>query len=284
MAIKQPYMVKTGIDVDALTLRADPGEAFLVKEIGIEDTGPAEFTKVTVDRVTLAYLSTYQHSENQFWFSRDEGLIKNLMRHLFDLAVFPGFPVAEGQEMRIEADGEEGMNFKIVYETHDPADITPEMPCGSKAKEYIFWNYGTNTLEILAEASGMIDKCLTPKEFPDFPFGAVVPAKTKIELLALMLAGSRKSDGTCNRNTFMKLLRGREVLFDEDLRGLYAYHGHSDFPFHVQYTGIPINLFPEPLVFMPGDELNIEITRRPGCDLAAEKGFICFVQRVTKID
>lgn len=282
MALKQPYMVKTGIDVDYLTLRADPGKAFLVKEIGSNNTDPAEFTKVTIDRVTLAYLMTYDGHCNQFWFSHIEKTPLQLMRYLYEMGIFPGFPIAEGQEMRIEPEGATGKNIKIIYEIHDPEDITPEMSCGTNCKEYVFWNYGTNSLEVATEASTLIDKCLTPKEFPDFPFGAVVPAKTQIELLAMLLGNRRLGEPSFDYVNWLKLLRGREVLFDEERVGIWAKYSETDFPFH--RSDAVIRPFPEPLLFMPGDELNLQVTLGDTLPWEADQGLICFVEKVTKLE
>lgn len=284
MAMKQPYMVKTGIDASYLTLRADPGEAFLVKEIGLSLTDPAEFTKVSIDRVTLAYLTSHSLHQNQFWFARDAEDKLQLMRHLYNTGIFPGFPIAEGQEMRVECVPTTSVNMKIIYEVHEPGDISSDMPCGTNCKEYVFWNYGVNTKEIASAESQLINLCLTPKEFPDFPFGEVVPAKTKIELIAMLLNRRRMGTKGFEDVSWLKLLRGREVLFDEDRRGIYGRVEQSDFPFHDTYMSGVVQPFPEPLVFMPGDELNLEATAQTGQTIAAEKALMCFVEKVTKLD
>jgi len=284
MAIRQPYMVKTGRSVTYLTLRADPGEAHLVKEISLTDTDPAEFTKVSIDRVTLAYLTTGNQSQNQFWWARGYVDKIQLMRYLYNAGIFPGFPIAEGQEMRVECVPSTSVNMKIIYEIHEPGDISPEMPCGTNCKEYIFFNYGVNTLEIASAESQLIDLCLTPKEFPDFPFGEVVPAKTKIELIAMGILRRRMNDRGFEYVSFLKLLRGREVLFDEDRRGIYAEAEECDFPFHDRYLDNVIQPFPEPLVFMPGEELNLEATAQDSKTIVAEKALLFFVEKVTKLE
>lgn len=284
MALKQPYMVKTGRSVTYLTLRADPGEAFLVKEIALTDTDPAEFTRVSIDRVTLAYLTTFNMSQNQFWWARGTVDKLQLMRHLYNAGIFPGFPIAEGQEMRVECVPSTSANMKIIYEVHEPADISPEMPCGTNCKEYIFFNYGVNTLEIASAQSQLINLSLTPKEFPDFPFGEVVPAKAKIELIAMGLLRRRMNEKGFEDVSWLKLLRGREVLFDEDRRGIFAEAEESDFPFHDRYLKGVVQPFPEPLVFMPGEELNLEATAQDGKTIAAEKALIFFVEKVTKLE
>lgn len=282
MALKQPYMVKTGIGVDHLTLRADPGEAFLVKHISSSNTTPAEFIRVTIDRVTLAYLMTYDNYCNQFWFSHINQIPFQLMRYLYDMKIFPGFPVSEGQEIRIEPILAADVDMKITYEIHDPDDISPDMPCGSNCKEYIFWNYGTNSSIVAVEESTLVDKCLTPKEFPDFPFGEVVPAKTKIELIAMLIGNRRLGEVSGGWLKWIKLLRGREVLFDEDRVGVYARYSETDFPFH--RSDDIVRPFPQPLVFMPGEELNLEVTMDDQFGWAADQGLISFVEKVTKLE
>jgi len=283
MAVKEPYMVKTGIGVDTLKLVADPGEAFLVKEIQVDNLANVEFAKVLIDRVTVAYLSAYDDKQNQFYFARDKSRFPNLMRYLFEKGIFPGFPVAEGQELTVDITGATNNNCRIIYQKMEPGDIKPDMPCGSEAKEYIFWNYGTNSSEIAANGSGLFDKCLTPKEFPDFPFGAVVPAKTQIEIIALLVGTHRKGTYVGDKYRYLKFMRGREVLFDEDRKGFYVAHGMGNYPFHSENYELVVNPFPEPIIFGPGDELNLEMSVG-GDALAAETGLLCLVERVKKLE
>jgi len=283
MAIKQSFMVKTGMGKDTLSLKADPGESILVKEIGVDNLANVEFAKVSIDRVTLAYLSAYDDKQNQFYFSRESAAYPNLMSYLFDKGIFKGFPVKEGQEFTLDISGATSNNSRIIYEIHEAGDMTDEMQNATGAKEYMFWNYGTNSAEIAADGNGDFDKCLTPAEFPDFPFGDIVPAKTQIEIIGLLIGTHRKGTYFGDKLRYLKFSKGREVLFDEDRTGFYCAHGMNYFPFHAEYYERPCVLFPEPLVFGPGDELVLNMSVG-GVALAADGGLICLIEKVIKLE
>ena len=282
MAIKEAFMVKTGMSVDTLSLKADPGEAFLIKEIGFDNLTNVEFAKLSIDRVTLGYLSAWDNKQNQFYFSREAAAFPNLMAHLYDKGIFKGFPVKEGQEFTLDIAGAATRNARIIYEVHDVADITDELQGATNGLEYLFWNYGTNSAEIALNGNGDFDKCLTPSEFPDFPFGDIVPAKTQIEIVGLLIGTHRKGVYFGDKLRYLKFSKGREVLFDEDRTGFYCAHGMNHFPFHAEFYERQSVLFPTPLVFGPGDELVLNMSVG-GVALAADGGLICLIEKVTKI-
>jgi len=283
MAVKQRFMQKTGWNVNTLTLKADPGEAFLVEEIKVATTDPVEFTKVTIDRVTVAYLSTFNIYTNQFWFSEDMATPPNLLKRLWKDGVFKGFPIAEGQEMVIDITGSGSPYVRMNYQVLEPGDIKMDQENGSHAKEYLFFNYGTNSAQINDGAEGKIDKSLTPIEFPDFPYGALVPPKCEIEILGIMVGTYRKAVQFNQYLRWLKLQRGREVLFDEDRRGFYVSGGMLDYPIHAYGIGRWYNPLPEPIKFGPGDELTLLVTVGGG-NLLAEASLFCLVEKVRKIE
>ena len=283
MAIKEAFMMKTGMAKDTLSVKADPGESLLIKEVMIDNLGAIEFAKLSIDRITLAYLSGYDGKQNQFYFSTDNIAMPNLMATLYEKGIFTGFPVKEGQEFTIDITGAGNNNSRIVYETHDGPDMTDEMQGATGAKEYLFFNYGTNGAEIAANGNGPFDDCLTPAEFPDFPFGGIVPAKTQIEIVGLLIGTHRKGVYFGDKLRYLKFSRGREVLFDEDRTGFYSAHGMGYFPFHSGGYERTVRLFPEPLVFGPGDELVLNMSVG-GVALAAEGGLLCLIEKVKKLD
>jgi len=283
MALKQAFMQKTGWNVSTLSLKADPGEAFLVKEIKVATTDPTEFTKVSIDRVIVAYLSTFNIYTNQFWFSEDMATPPNLMKRLLKDGVFKGYPIAEGQEMIVDITAAGSPYVRLNYEVYDPGDIKADQENGSLSKEYLHFNYGTNSAQINDGIAGIIDKCLTPKEFPDFPFGASVPPKHEIDILGLLIGTYRKTEQFNQYIRWLRLIRDREVLFDEDRKGMYVAGGMLDYPIHAYGIGRWYNPFPEPLRFGPGDELTVEITAGGG-NLGAEKSLFCFVEKVRRIE
>jgi len=284
MAVKQRFMQKTAWDVDKLTLKADPGEAFLVEAIKIATQTPNEFTKVTIDRVIAAYLSTYNIYTNQFWFSHDLAMYENLFVVLWKAAVFKGYPIVEGQEMVIDMTGAASRYARVNYQILEPGDITADMENGTECKEYLHFNYGTNSAEIAAGKEGIINKCLTPAEFPDFPFGATVPPRMEIDILGICIGTFRKDTEFNNKIRWMRLLRGREVLFDEDRKGMYVAGGMLDYPFHASGLGRWYNPLPEPLTFKSGDELSVLISVYDVGPLAADASLFCFVEKIRKVE
>lgn len=282
MPLKTPLLIKTAMASDTLTLRADPGQAFVVKECQIDNLSNVEFAKLSIDRITLAYLSCWDNKQNQFGFAREATAFPNLMATLGKLGIFPGYPVAEGQEFTLDITGATNNNSRIIYEEYDPGDISGDMHGGTLSPEYIHYNYGTNSAEIAIDADGDYDKCLTPSEFPDFPFGAVVPAKTQIEILGLLVGTHRKGVYHGDKLRYLKFSKGREVLFDEDRTGFYVAHGMNSYPFHSEFYERTINLFPVPLVFGPGDELVLNQSVG-GVALPADGGLICLIERITKL-
>ncbi|MBA7618697.1 hypothetical protein ES703_26028 [subsurface metagenome] len=82
-----------------------------------------------------------------------------------------------------------------------------------------YMNVGTGLTD---DGDALFDLSLSPAEFPDFPCGKPVPANTKITLLGLVgypwLDPTDQSGGFYTE--YIKLIREREVLFDEDRNGL----------------------------------------------------------------
>jgi len=283
MAIKQNLMVKTGMSKDTLAIKAGSGDAFLVTGINIDNLANVEFAKLSIDRVTLAYLSAWDNKQNQFYFSREGAAFPNLLDHLSEKGIFTGYPVKEGQEFTLDVTGATNNNTRIIYEIHDAADIKDEMENATGAKSYLFFNYGTNKSEITADSNGDFNKCLTPAEFPDFPFGEVVPAKHQIEILGMLVGTHRKGVYFGDKLRYLKFMKGREVLFDEDRTGFYVAHGMNNFPFHAEFYERRCQLFPEPLVFGPGDELILNMSIG-GVALATDGGLLCLIERITKLE
>jgi hypothetical protein len=282
MALKEALMVKTAMGSDTLTLEAAVGEAFLIKEINIDNLANVEFAKLSINRVTIGYLSVYDNKQNQFWFAREAAAPKNLLSWLMDREIFKGFPVLEGQTFTLDITGATNKNSRITYEVYEPGDISAEMQNAVGAKEYLHFNYGTNSAEIAIDGAGNFDKSLNPSEFPDFPFGEVVPAKTQIEIIGMLIGTHRKGVYFGDKCRYLKLSKGREVLFDAERTGMYCAHGMNNYPFHAENYEREANLFPAPMIFGPGDELIVNLSVG-GVALAADGGLLCLIEKVTAL-
>jgi hypothetical protein len=165
----------------------------------------------------------------------------------------------------------------VTYEIYDEEDMKAEMPNGSRALEYIFINYGHTGASITAPGSHLFDTTLNPGEFADFPFGKTVPAKTEVDLIAILASdfAPSQNDGSDSQYTqYLKLIAERETLFDEDRNGLLFLgpsgtnvggrdrigEGQSLFG---NYSDVDMNLpfrFVAPLTYKGGDDLDIYVT------------------------
>jgi len=174
----------------------------------------------------------------------------------------------------------------VFYEIHDEGDITADMENGTKGKEYLFINYGTNGSAIAADAYGDFDKPILPSEYLNFPFGDMVPSNTEVDLLAVMACRHGRNATTAYGLPWTKLIRGREVLFDPDRLGTYTGSGQSLFGFNTYRveSESPLRLLPEPLTFKAGEELTIQQENDSGAEIAADLLLLGVILKVRKLE
>ena len=360
MALKQPFALKTVIGDDPPELKADSGEAFLIKDILIW-RATSSYITVRIEKSTIGYFrikgpygshqefrrGAAQHSHtirvdggapgittrearirdttgrNRAFtigihdtLSADvqdetEALMfsgyhhaPTLLGYLGEKGIFKGFPVAEGQTFRIEGMERADSVTLIIYEIYEPGDISPDQENGSMSKEYFFLNYGTTGASITAPGDALYDTPVSPAEFPDFPFGKVVPAKYEIDIMGICgspRAPAENETGNYIYTKFIKLVKEREVLFDEDRNGILfmdnivnnesqidrTADGYSLIGNLSAYDNNPPLMFPVPLTFLPGDELNIYLTTEGlgtyGTIEASEQE-ITLIEKVRRID
>jgi len=149
--------------------------------------------------------------------------MKSLLAWMVAKGLMTGYPVAEGETFRISGVGQAGAIQHVEYEIHEGEDQKPELPNGSRAKEYVFINYGNTGAPINKTGDSVYNISASPAEFPDFPFGKVVPAKTNIALLGILASDFApwENDATNWIQTmYAKMVKEREILFDEDRNGL----------------------------------------------------------------
>lgn len=227
---------------------------------------------------------------------------QTLLGMLGKLGIFKGFPVAEGETFLVTGASGSGAVQIVLYEKYDATDILADMENGSKSKTYMFINYGRPSAVITTTTSTAYDVSTNPAEFPDFPFGKTVPAKTKMTLYGILASDivDDRSGNDCMNSEYIKLIRERVTLFDDDKNGLLlrGLIGNTDASAQIG-RGIslvgnmstvdmkPAFMFPEPILFNDGEELNIYLTTTAGAsqsasDLAVadvEIGLIARVER-----
>ena len=228
---------------------------------------------------------------------------KSLLASLFERDIFKGYPVAEGETLLLTGAAQAGAFLVVVYEKYDAADITNTMDNGSAALKYFFVNYGRVAANLIATGDTQLLASQNPAEFPDFPFGKTVPAKNKITLYGILASDvvDDRSGGDCMNTEYIKLIRDRVILFDDDRNGILmkgiigATDVAAEFARGVSLIGNnssadlkPAFMFPEPIEFLEGEELNVMLTVTAGAaqnlsDLLIadlEIGLICCVERV----
>lgn len=278
--LRQGNKVKQILTLGGGDLEAQAGKSLLVKKILCIPNTNDTYVTVSVDRVTVAYYRVKGRAGNNISPMLDNYHVSHIMDYLTAHKVNVFIPVAEGQTLNVSKYAETG-NIMIIYDEYDAGDIRADMPNGSAAKEYTFLQYMSTSLTPTASQSLLLDTSLSPAEFPDFPCGKNVPAGTQITLLGLM--GHPFTTGAVGPNawgtTFVKLIREREVLFDEDRNGI-PFDAYDDaavadaYGCNFSLIGEPLAILEdasvmtpgEPLLFDPaivfsaGEELNIYLT------------------------
>jgi len=276
-------MLRQGNKVKRITasgggnLEAPAGKSYLVKSIYCIASASDTYLTIRVDRVTVGFYRVAGRAGNHISPLLEDYYIPHLMDFLTSKGVNVFIPVGEGQMLNVSRFAETG-NVILVYDEYDAGDIRPDMPNGSAAKEYTFLQYMSTSETPTASQDVLFDTSLSPAEFPDFPAGKNVPARHTITMLGLV--GHPFTTGAAGPNawgtSFVKLVRDREVLFDDDRNGIPfdgqdaavvadAYRTNFsliggcvpvliDTPVHT--IGLPL-LFDPSLVFGEGEELNM---------------------------
>lgn len=219
--LRQTNCIKEETYAYSLTLTADAGESFLIKQIyDIPYTG-STFLTARVDRKTVGAWRLSGRTGNHLGYPYRWYRWKNLMLSMANHGINVSIPVAEGQELTLTHIGIAD-HVVVVYDRYDAGDIRADMPNGTEAKEYTFVQYMDTATAPAAVGDVELDTSLSPSEFPDFPCGKVVPARTKIDVLGLVGCPFVDLDSGANwsATTYVKLIKEREVLFDEDRNGI----------------------------------------------------------------
>lgn len=283
MGIKFPDRNKTVLGNSQLELEADTGEAFLVKDIMIAN--PANYNAVVkVKNTTIGMFRVSGVVGNNLQFPAQDEENASLFGWLIDQGLFAPVPVPEGEKLIIQNVAQAGAVQAITYDVVDPGDITEDMMNHPGAPNYQFINYG-QPASGPGDGDTLIDTQISPAELPAFPYEGDVPAGKEIIVKGVLFGDYAETTGTdANEQAtqYLKLVKEREVLFDEDRNGLLYYVAAltSD---GTQYAGgqsvggryssvdnrLPL-ILEEPLVFNAGQELGIYVTT------SVEKGTAMF--------
>ena len=301
MALIESFMIKSGIGLGADTaveVTADTGESLLIKDVIVKDSDD-EYVVFEIDKTTVGFFRVdvgkagshlppnmaFANKDAKFYGLRASRSV-TLLNYMIEKGWMSGYPVAEGQTFRVKpyTSGKKLGNVFIVYEKYDAGDIKKDMPNGSEASEYLFVNYAMTESDLTAAGDYEVKTVRTAKEFIDFPFGDAVPAKHEVDILAICATEGLDWDAsdTYTYTKYLKLFKGRRVLFDDDRNGLLFYYPPSWATSAGTYVGKGISVLgnysdkdrrepfvlPTPLHFVAGDELKVYITAGQGDNTA----------------
>lgn len=219
--LRQANCIKRGLVTSALTLEANANESFLVRGIWVGRITTAGYLSVKVDNVSVGYWRRFGKRGNELGGMRLKYFGLNLMELLVKRGLPFTIPVAEGQKLNLSVGDGVGA-YQVLYDIYDAGDIRKDMPNGTECKTFGFIQYLRETNVLTASGDMLLDRAITPAEFPDFPAGKSVPINMEITLHGI--EGAPVADYSSGENgfysTYLKLVREREVLFDEDRLGI----------------------------------------------------------------
>jgi len=275
---------KTQLGNTDLELEAKTGQGLMIKNIMIFDP-TLNYITVSISKTTVGYFRVGGGLGNHLSFH--VGSFKScypidyfghvnqhtILFYLSKLGLFTGYPVASGEKFLITGAKKSTSVQCVEYEIWDSADITPEMENGSKSTSYLYVNYGQTGASVSTPSDVILDTPNNPAEFPDFPYGNIVPANRNIELHGILASDvNYKTGATAFLYTqFLKFMQGKTFLFDDDKQGLLysaPYNAGSTGTHFVglgnsfggNYSNIDLRnpfMFDPPLIFPQGQELTI---------------------------
>ena len=302
MAAIADFMIKREEQASELTLTTEPGQSILVKDVLFDEGSEAAPGEVFVDRSSVLWVEN-TGVDGRYPLKANKARHPSLVRYLQTKGIHTEIPVAEGQTLTVKTGMAIGA-IEVIYELHKAGDITKDMPNGTNWKEWTFVNWGKFSGNVSPTAWHTYDVSMNPGPYPDFPFGAVVPSKVEVDLLGLLLRLAERntytgSTDTYARTAYLKLVKGTDVLFDNDLYGFLAEGtgaaagsanavtntGLSELTMFRGDVNEPLFLFPTPIVFEAGEELHVElyVTGDSGAYLLDNDAIVGAILRYRKV-
>jgi len=266
-----------------LTLVAGAGESLMVKNIHVSGTDGA-YATFFIDTSTQGYFRTSSDGlGNHIAFIERSDRRKTILGFLMDKGIFKGYPIQSGSKFTVKNTAFAGMC--IVYDIYDAGDINNTMENGKDSKELTFLMYGQPTADVNTATDTQITKKNNPSEFCDFPFRGGVAAKRKIDLYGVVYSSRGADDDIAPSHyihtNYLKLMKGRNVLFDSMRKGLPAqgkdvptgstFSAENGYDVGGEYSDLyqkDALIFDQPITFANGEELDTywttEVAATPG--------------------
>lgn len=274
MALIRAGMVEHTSGTTALALKMEAGESARVRRFS------AVAAAVQADDYTFKInrKSIFQWKTPSTWYGASDVLGRThptIIDALVAAGLWPVIPLAEGEELTITAPGANDY-AEVEYDLYEGGDVKAEEDNGSKSRKSRLFQVISNSAIVEAAGDAPLDQSDLAAEFIDFPGGKIVPARTEMHLLAMfgIAAGISKSTATHTQHTtYIKMLADRVDLIDKDLAG-FPFVGDIDEASEALsyltdsgrlFCGVAARMpglivFPEPIVFEAGVELNVFAT------------------------
>lgn len=228
---------------------------------------------------------------------------ETILQYLARKGLFEGYPVESGQTFLVElATGATAVKM-VEYDLYEEADMKATMPNGSKSDQNTYISYGDFGAVIQAQINPVLAQSNNPPEFPDFPFGAIVPADRKIEVLGILATEVSPAANAAANSTstqYLRLMRGNDFLFDEDLNGLLYYSPFPDVLGHQNMVaeGYAVGgnytqcdrrdplMFDPALVFKSGEQMLVQwhtVITGAGVAISQELHEVAFILRMSPL-
>jgi len=272
-----------------LTLIAGAGESFMVRDIHVSGTDGG-YATFFIDTSTQGYFRTNREGlGNHLAFIAGSDRRKTILGFLMDKGIFKGYPIQSGSKFTVKNTIPASMC--IVYDIYDAGDILNTMENGKDSKELTFLMYGQPAADVNSTTETQITKKNNPSEFCDFPFRGGVATKRKIDLYGVVYSSRGADDDSAVSHSihtnYLKLMKGRNVLFDSMRQGLPAqgkdvpvvgaFRAENGYDIGGEYSNLyqkDALIFDQPIRFANGEELDTywttEVAQIPGTFLASE--------------
>jgi len=271
-----------------LTIIASAGESLMVKDVHVVGSDGG-YTTFFIDTSTQGYFRTSTtRLGNHLAFIGKSQRRKTILGFLTDKGIFKGYPVQSGSKFTVKNPAP--MRTCVVYDIYDAGDIHNTMENGKDSKELTFLMYGQPGANVNTATDTPITRKNNPSEFCDFPFRGGVATKRKIDLYGVLYSSRGADDGTAAHfihTKYLKLMKGRNVLFDSMRAGLVAqgkdvstsntFEAENGYDIGGEYSDLyqkDALIFDQPIRFANGEELDTywttEVGQTPGTFLASE--------------
>lgn len=277
-----------------LELQAEANESYRVRDIMV-DSAASAYVSIYVDKVLVGYYRTGGNLGNHLHFPLTDEENSSVFGLLVSNQIFRPIPVPKGSKLQITGAAQAGATQVVVYDEYDENDVRSTEPNGPESNDYDVINYGRSSAT-LVDGDNRYTVAQTPNQFPDFPFGETVPGGRDITLYGILASDVGQNDGTNEQLTqYLKLIRNRKTLFDDDLNGLPFFGvvpagtatnigtGQSIIGNHSATDQRLPFIFDAPLQFHEGEDLDIvvntSVTAGTGIIVVGDSE-VAFIERV----